>query len=100
MATSIDGSETVGLLACSAILAGMANIKNRFDARTLSDLVTLDSFANLDNDTCTFVTGTLDSQVGHLGHAPIVEHEMDIAQAEASGVELDQNIFGACGCLC
>lgn len=64
----------------------MADVEDRFDARTLSDLVALDSVTNFDNDTSTFVAGALYSETRHLGHAPVVEHEMDIAEAEARGV--------------
>lgn len=74
----------------------MADVEDGFDACTLSDFVALDPVTHFDNDTSTFVAGTLDSQIRHLGHAPVVEHEMDIAEAEAGGVQFDQDIFGSC----
>lgn len=96
LAASIDRAQAVRFPSCSAVLARMANVKDGLDACTLSDFVTLDSFTDFDNDTSTFVTGTLDSQFRHLGHTPVGEHEVDIAQAEARGIQFDEDIFRSC----
>lgn len=45
----------------------MADVEDGFDARTLSDLVALDSVTNFDNDTSTFVAGALYSRLDILG---------------------------------
>lgn len=95
-ATCVDGSEAKSLVTGPAILASMTCIENWLDARTLANLVALDFFSHLDDDAGTFVTSTLDSQVRHLGHTPVVKHEMDVAEAEAGRVQFDQHIFGSC----
>lgn len=72
----------------------MAHILDWLEPSTLTDLVSLDIFPDLDDDSSSFVAGTLDSQLGHLREGPIVEHEVDVAKAEAGGIELDQDIVG------
>lgn len=96
-ASSENGLLTVGLPARSAVIASVADILNWLETRTLANFVGLDSVANLDNHTCSFVARTLGSQVGHLGEVPIVQHEVDIAEAEARRVEFDQDIVGSYG---
>ena len=99
-ATCVNGPETEGLVAGPAIFASMACIENWLDAGPLTNLVALDFFSDLDNDTSTFVTSALDSQLRHLGHSPVVQHEMDVTQAEAGRVQSDQHILGACWSDC
>ena len=36
------------------------------------------------------------AQLGHLWEGPVIEHEVDIAKAQAGSVELDQDIVGTC----
>jgi hypothetical protein len=92
--TREDGLGAVGFTTGLAVLARVANVLNGLESRSLADLVCFYVLANLDNDTCSFVACTLDPQIGHFGHAPVVEHEMNIAKTEAGGVELDQDIVG------
>lgn len=61
---------------------------------SLADLEVLDSFADLDDDTGTFVTSTLGTKLGHLRQCPVVHHEVNIGQTETGSVELDENIVG------
>ena len=74
---------------------GMANILNWLKSRSLSNLENLDPVPNLDDDTCSFVASTFSAQVGHLREGPVVHHEVDVRHAEAGGIELDEDIFGA-----
>lgn len=73
----------------------MADVLNRLMSSPLSNLEVLDAFADLDNDSRAFVAGTFGAQLRHLGEGPVVHHKMDIGHAEASGVELDEDIFRA-----
>lgn len=79
-----------------AVFTGMTHVLDRLEPSTLTDLVSLDILTDLDDDSSSFVACTFDSQLGHLREGPIVEHEVDIAKAEAGGIELDQHIVGAC----
>jgi hypothetical protein len=79
-----------------AVFAGVAYVLNGLETRTLADLVCLDVLTHLDTHTCSFVPGALGSQLGHLGESPVVEHKVDIAEAEAGGIELDEDIVRTC----
>jgi hypothetical protein len=52
----------------------------------------LDLVSNLDNDASALVSCALCSQSRHLWQGPIVQHEVDIAMANAGRVQLDQDI--------
>lgn len=92
-ASGEDGLEAVGLPARLAVLAGMADILNGFEACALANLECLDRFSDLDNDTGAFMTCTFGAHFGHLGYIPVVQHEVDVAQADAGSIELDQHIL-------
>jgi hypothetical protein len=87
----------IRLLPSLASVTRMANIHNRFEARALPYLEALDPLANLHNHTGALVTRALGAEDGHLRHGPVVHHEVDVAQAEAGGVELDEHLVGAGG---
>jgi hypothetical protein len=42
------------------------------------------------------VTSTVGTKRCHLGHSPIVQHEVYIGEAEAGGVQLDEDLVGRC----
>lgn len=112
MAASKHGTSTVRLLARLAVFAGMAHILNRFVACPLADLVALDPITDFDDNACTLemrvslislfvlavasdlVACTLGAQLGHLGQFPVVQHEVHVGEAEACGVELDEDLVG------
>ena len=71
----------------------MANILDRLVSSPLTDLVGLHVFAYLDYDSGSFVAGTFDSKLGHAREIPIIHHEMDVAEAETSRIELDQDVI-------
>ena len=73
----------------------MTDVLDGLEASTLADLVRLDVLANFDDDSGPFVTCAFGSEFRHLWKAPVVEHEVDITEAEAGSIELDQDIFGA-----
>jgi hypothetical protein len=73
----------------------MADILNGFEPSSLSDFQVFDLVADLDDDACAFVAGTFDAEMGHRGHGPVVEHEVDVTETEASGVQFDEDILGA-----
>lgn len=95
LAACVNSAVAVCFPSSPAIFAGMADIKNRLQARTLAHLVAFDSFADLHNHACALVASTLDPHFGHLWHGPVVEHKMDVTEAESSGIKFNQDIFGA-----
>jgi hypothetical protein len=40
------------------------------------------------------MTCTLGSKVGHLREVPIIHHEVNVAQTESGGIQLDEDICG------
>ncbi len=94
--TGEDGFETIRLSPSLAVFAGMAHVLNRLVPRALPNLERCDSFSHLDNDTRAFVSRAFGPHLRHLGKGPVVQHEMDIAETEAGGVEFDQHIVGTC----
>lgn len=98
---AITGSSSEnGLLAVLiptrlAVIALVADVLNGLEARPLTYCESLDVLANFDNHSGAFVARALDSQLGHLGHVPVMKHVVNIAQAESRCVELYQNIVGS-----
>ena len=57
-----------------------------------SRLQCLDLISDLNDDTSTFVPCAFRTERRHLRKRPIVQHEVNIAMADAGRIELDQNI--------
>ena len=91
-----DSFSAIRLFARLTIFARMADVLDGLEPGTLADLVCLDVFAYFDDYSSSFVACTFCSHLSHLGQVPVVEHEMDIAEAKTGGIELDQDIVGPC----
>lgn len=74
----------------------MAHVLHGLVTSSHTNLQSLDSFSDLDDDASSFMTSTLGSQFRHLGHTPVGSHKMDIGKAETGSIELDEDIFGTC----
>ena len=96
VAASEDSLCAVCFFASFAILARVANILNWLISCSLTDLVVLDLVTNLDDHASTLVACTFGAEFGHLWEVPIVQHEMDVGEAEAGGIELDEDLVGFC----
>ena len=74
----------------------MADVEDGFHACPLPNFEILDLVADFDDDTGTLVAGAFRTQCGHLGHGPVVEHVVDIGEAESGAVELYEDFVWAC----
>jgi hypothetical protein len=85
----------VCLSAYAAVFTSATCICNWLEARPHADFELFYLVANLHDHTSTLVSCALGAHLGHLGYCPIIQHEMDIAQAEAGSVKLDQDVCRA-----
>jgi hypothetical protein len=116
---SRDESSVYTLLAvvfatAVAMLAVVADVPQRFDTTAITNRPALHGRADFDYDTCTFVAGALGAECAHGRDCPVVHpvinrqyglagiiykraglHEVDVAHAQASAVELEQKLIGA-----
>ena len=73
----------------------MADILDGFEACSLADCKSLDVLSDSDDHSCTLVSCALDSHIGHLGQVPVIEHVVNVAEADSGGIELDEDIARA-----
>lgn len=73
----------------------MTHILDRFEPSPLTDLELLHLLSHFYNDPCTFVTGATGTEMAHLGLVPVIEHEVDVGEAEAGSIELDKDVVRA-----
>lgn len=74
----------------------MAYVCNRLVTGAHADLEVLNSLANLDDYTSTFVAGAFRAECRHGWKVPIVAHEVDVGQTETGGIQFDQYIVRTC----
>lgn len=85
-------SRAVIVSSRSAVLAHLACVLYRFEARPHPDLKLLDVAANLDDDSRAFMARALQAQLGHFWNVIVIQHEVDIAIAKPSLVDLNEDI--------
>lgn len=93
--TCQSGDDSLGAELVSSTLAvftHVADILNRLESSSLTDLEVLDITADLDDHAGTFVACALGTHLGHLGQSPVVQHEVHIGHAETGCVELDETV--------
>jgi hypothetical protein len=61
--TSIHGTETISLLSTLAVFARVADVLDGFESCSLANLEILDSFSDLDDNPCAFVTSALGTEL-------------------------------------
>jgi len=93
VAPSFNAVEAVHVPASFAVFTSMTDIPGRFKTSTLANLVVLDPFANLDNNTSTLMARAFDPVLRHLVIPPIIHHIVDITEAEAGGIQFDEDII-------
>jgi hypothetical protein len=85
------------LTSIPALLAVMADITQWLHTHTVSNFPGIPDFGTfLDHHSCALVAGTTNAEVGHWGEGPVVEHEVDVAHAEAGAVEADEKFVVLC----
>lgn len=113
MTASEHDLRAVRLSAGFAVFTAVAHVLDGLVASSLTRLKLCDLVAHLDDNAGTLasiravacvilflsylVTSTLCTELGHLGQLPVVHHEVDIGEAQAGGVQLDEDLIRLCG---
>lgn len=95
MQTSEDSLKAVRFSSRLAVFTSVADILNWLVSCPLADLKVLHSITDFDDDASAFMACASRAELGHFGESPVVHHKVDVRHAEASGIKLDEDIFGA-----
>ena len=80
-----------------ALFTIMADIPERLDPTSVTNLPVCNVLADFYNLTSTFVTSAFAAECGHWWDGPVVHHEVDVGHAETGGIELEQDLVVLCG---